>query len=360
MGRLVFPWVFLVGVILSAARAADNPPAGDKLPPGAVTRFGTEDLRDPVANKVLYLPDGKTMVSAGWTLRMWDIPTRKMTAEYPIPGGYATYLSCSAKGDRLYLACTSFLVINAAYGKVMTTIEQPEERWASTAVSTGGDLLAAGGYKGQILLWELPSGKAIPFKGRHEYADNSPLKDRDFLPVGSLSFHPTKPLLATGGRDHTARMWNLTTGAEFHTFADRVGEKVLFTPDGKHLVTNDASRNPAGFWSSSKLFFWDITTRKRSREIEATFGYDSVWSPDGKRLITGVGCCAVGACDAETGKLLFRSARRYSASRPLARGSSTAPSRRTANSSPTVESRSCSSKWRRRRRPVRSQSHGTG
>ena len=89
-------------------------------------RYGTEDLRDPVANKVLHLPDGKTMVSAGWTLRVWDIPTRKMTAEYPLPGSYAMSLACSPTGDKLYVCAMKFVVMNTADGKVLAEIEPPK------------------------------------------------------------------------------------------------------------------------------------------------------------------------------------------------------------------------------------------
>ena len=299
--------VFLMGLFLPISRTTDGLRTCDNLPSGAVTRYGTEELRDPVAGKVLYLPDGKTLVSAGWTLRIWDITTRKLTAEYPIPGGYASYLSCSLKGDQLYLACTKFLAINTADGKVVAVVEQPEERWASTAVSPNGKMLVAGGFKGEILFWELPSGKPIPFKGKHEYTEDSPLKQKDFLPVGSLSFHPTLPLLATAGRDQTARVWDLNTKAEVHRFTDRTGNKVMFTPDGKHAVTNDAFKNRDGIWASAKLLFWNIATGKRDREIEATLGYDAVWSKDGKRLVTGIGCCSVGVYDIEVGRLVFRS-----------------------------------------------------
>src|SRR5262245_7630727 len=304
VGCVVFVLVVSSG---TPANAADEPAPDDKLPKGAVQRYGTEALRDPIAGKVLFLPDGKTLVSAGWTLRIWDIPTRRKIADYPIPGRCPSYLACSAKGDRLYLpSCVRFLVLNTADGKVLASVEPPKESWASTAVSPDGKLLVAGGYNGEIMMWELPSGKAVPFNGKHEYAEDSPLKDKNFLPVGSLSFHPTKPLLAAGGRDHTARVWDLTTGEQVHKFTDRVGSKVMFTPDGKHLVTDDAFINPDGFWATSKLLFWNMTTGKLDREMDAILGYDCAWSKDGKRLVSGVGCCAMGVYDIEKGKLLFR------------------------------------------------------
>jgi len=57
--------------------------------------------------------------------------------------------------------------------------------------------------------------------------------------VHTVAFSPDLTVLATGGRDGTARLWDLATGQCLHTLqghADTV-YRVAFSPDGTLLVT---------------------------------------------------------------------------------------------------------------------------
>ena len=88
---------------------------GDALPAGALTRLGTVRLRHAgLASFVAFLPDGKTLVSAGrdQTIRLWDVRTGKERRRFDLadPGRLpeipsynraAVLVSLSADGKRL-------------------------------------------------------------------------------------------------------------------------------------------------------------------------------------------------------------------------------------------------------------------
>jgi WD40 repeat protein len=305
-----FSAVLLAFVVPGWAGEARQPAAGksaakEALPPGAVLRFGTEDLRDPSAGKLLFLPDGKRLVSAGHSLRVWDLASRKLLADYPCPGGYATHLSCSPKGDRLYVFCERLLVLNTADGKELLSVPRPKIGWSACAVSPDEKYAAGGTTAGDLLLWELPGGKPVPFHGRHEprAGNNQP----NFAPVSNITFHPHRRLMATSGlADATVRVWDLQTGKETLRLSQGVGTTCMFTPDGKLLMTNDSIQRD-GVWCSTELLFWDIDTGKVVKRFPGYLGYDAAWSHDGKRLVSGHGCCAVTIFDVETGKQSLKS-----------------------------------------------------
>jgi WD40 repeat protein/serine/threonine protein kinase len=68
-------------------------------------------------------------------------------------------------------------------------------------------------------------------------------------PVLDLALSPDGALVATGSRDTTARVWDLQTGEPVTPWlrhSNKV-EQVLFSPDGKLLLTREMDRSPIGF-----------------------------------------------------------------------------------------------------------------
>ena len=65
-------------------------------------------------------------------------------------------------------------------------------------------------------------------------------------PVLDLALSPDGTLVATGSRDRTARVWDLQTGEPVTPWlrhSNKV-EQVLFSPDGKLLLTRETERSP--------------------------------------------------------------------------------------------------------------------
>ena len=72
--------------LLGSVAIADERPGprtdlyGDPLPGGAAVRLGTVRWRSAGANGILvYLPDGKTLVTPGRFVNFWDVATGTMS-----------------------------------------------------------------------------------------------------------------------------------------------------------------------------------------------------------------------------------------------------------------------------------------
>ena len=97
-----------------------------------------------------------------------------------------------------------------------------------------------------------------------------------------VEFSPRGDLLASAGKDGTARIWDTTTWRlvrEINASATEVNV-AAFSPDGKTLATVD---------DEGKLKLWDIATGRLAREISAHVGAAVIarFTPDGNTTITG-------------------------------------------------------------------------
>src|SRR5581483_5484429 len=123
--------------------------------------------------------------------------------------------------------------------------------------------------------------------------------------VVSVAYPAAGPLVATGGTDGTARIWNARDGRQLlvlHGHHATVGA-LDFTPDGQRLVTASED-GTVRVWKISAEGSRDWLTLVADRTGVGTVTY----SPDGTRLTT------TGSCDektklwnAETGSLLHAS-----------------------------------------------------
>ena len=198
-----------------------------------VARFG--NLR---ATAVAFSPDGKTLAVS--SLRGGDMGGTRLAL-----------VSLTGSGDH-QLYSTKDL-----YGAV----------W-SLAFSPNGDRLAAGTLDGQVLLWDIASGKRIgaPLKG---HIDG----------VQDVAFQPHGNLLATAGSDNTVRLWDLDrhvpADVPLVEHTDRP-VRLSFSPDGRRLAS-------AG-WDGVPLV-WNLADHSVYAALRYQGSVQGIRFTDGDRLV---------------------------------------------------------------------------
>ncbi|MBB2911711.1 WD40 repeat protein/transcriptional regulator with XRE-family HTH domain [Streptosporangium becharense] len=194
-------------------------------------------------NKVVFSPDGRTLVTAGDDgVRLWDVTNPHRPRE---PVAFA--------GDG-------------------ADVE-------SVALSGDGRKLVTAGFDGSVRLWDVsdrrrPRPLAV-FAGRP-------------LPVWSVAFSSDGRTVATAGDDRTTRLWDVSDPRRPRPLATLTGHVgvvrgVALSPDDRLLVST-------GDDNTARL--WDVSDPRRPRFLDSLTGHDEdiwavVFSPDGRTLATG-------------------------------------------------------------------------
>lgn len=153
------------------------------------------------------------------------------------------------------------------------------------AFSPDGRWLATGSRDHRARLWDTGDGRE---RGRfgHDGA------------VLGVAFHPRRPWLATGSEDGSLRLWQLTDARMLWRLdgTDAVRE-LLFSPDGRRLAALDAS-------GCVRLLDPERADAPQRRWCTGAAGFGLAFSADGERLATASGD-RVSVWDTASGRRLF-------------------------------------------------------
>jgi WD40 repeat protein len=172
-----------------------------------------------------------------------------------------------------------------ADGTLSRNVATPNAIFA-LAVSTSGNLIAAGESDGSVLVWDL-SKNIERFTAKHAGA------------VESVAFSHDGRFLASGSEDGTCVVWDSESGERVQGPLKHESwvTGVAFSPDGSRLATASMDR---------KVRVWD---RETGRELVPALrhpdGVRSVsFSPDGEYLLTGSYDWAARLYNAKKGELI--------------------------------------------------------
>jgi RNA polymerase sigma factor (sigma-70 family) len=233
---------------------------GDPLPTGAIARLGADRWRHDKASVTAFLPDGKTVITAGHgdrTIRYWEYPSGKEIVSRRItPPAENVGKGALGSGGSGFVA---------------------------VAASVDGKTIAVSDGQPVVYLYEAVTGKELH---KLAWTQDEAVPDNGFgLRARNLAFSPNGGHLAVLEGNGIIRVWDWAKAKEIHRFkADSADPRVLtYSPDGQAIATISLAKG-----ADKALTFWNPVTGAKVGQIrnENFIGRESsfAFSPDGKTL----------------------------------------------------------------------------
>jgi WD40 repeat protein len=226
---------------------------GDPLPPGAIARIGSIRLRHAGLSDLVYLPDGKTILSAGSdrVLRWWDLATGKPMRTVNLQGdsGPGFCQTLSPDGKTLVAQDGQALVFwECATGKELKKLPLGLNGSVHYLYfSPDGKTLAVHANPATVSLWDWVNGKELVLK--------MPVGQNGFMGIDSTHhgyFSRDGKFFGTGGGiQHPVILWEVGTGKEIRR-CECAPTISTFSPDGKFVAA--ACMNAGGGAATFRLF----------------------------------------------------------------------------------------------------------
>ncbi len=281
---------------------------GDPLPPDALLRLGSTQLRHPgSATSVVYV--GDLLVSSGrdGLIRFWDRVTGKELRHFRGAEGQLFALACSP--DRNLLAGVGpdgdVCLWDAATGNELQRFKGVSSSPIQPTFSSDGNMVAIGDKAG-VRIWDVKNGKSSRMLDVPGY-------------VLAVNFAPDGRSLAASASDQTVRIWATDSGKLLHqlvvdtsfpaengrrptTFRGVFVNSLTFSRDSKSLLTS----GPGGtrIWDASagnKLHLMPGLLLNRLGTLDL-----STLSPDGRLLAVTTPEGVIGVWDWSKGKEILK------------------------------------------------------
>lgn len=233
---------------------------------------------------VVISSDGQFALSCSWdgTLRLWDLNTGKTTRRFV--GHSKDVLSVAFSSDNRQIVSGSrdkTIKLWNTLGECKFTItEDGHTEWVSCvrfSPSSQNPIIVSAGWDKLVKVWNLTNCKLrTDLVGHTGY-------------VNHVTVSPDGSLCASGGKDHTAMLWDLNEGKHLYSLdAGDIIHSLVFSPNRYWLC----AATQAG------IKIWDLETKSLVDELTPEYGaigkkaqvpscISLAWSADGNTLFAG-------------------------------------------------------------------------
>ena len=249
--------------------------------------------QDVLHNGLALSPDAHSVASAGReTVFLWDVPTEGLRHIIEGDENLAWTLAFSPDSKTLVGGYTTMRLWDVETGKELSKLEGHTRTVDALTFSPDSKILASGDTGGKIMLSDFdarrqkPNSLKLTLPGllRAATGDKSPkhvnrtLMEHT-LPVEALDFTADGKRLASGSRDGTAKVWDVTTGNSMLTLQGHTGsvKSLQFFENGKMLY---------GSSSDGILRMWDVgaNTEQRIHTRPPWLAFAAAFSSDGETI----------------------------------------------------------------------------
>jgi WD40 repeat protein len=212
----------------------------------------------------------------------------------------AQQLQNSSTGERPLLAAPEehrnweWRHLSSQLDRASLVLSVPEIDYLTVRQSPDARQIAAGNMRGEVRLFDAATGRPGPVLRGHAAG------------VRSIEYSPDGRRLASGGGDSTIVIWDPATGRQQLVLRGEGDMRLLFSPDGRRLVSNESLTGAVKF----RFRLWDPATGRQLAllgESRRAPGLDLLqlmaFRPDGKRVVVAAEEF-LRVCDAETGRQL--------------------------------------------------------